>query len=104
MNDRALTSFSLFAWGMLNTFLPLLLGILSLVGLRPRAAHAAEAYHRAARSRERDRTPWPATKQRRHLISLVPFTNFLPPESVSTWRIARTEPDTQRIELPRSSS
>jgi membrane protein len=33
MNDRALTLASLLAWGMLNTFLPLLLGILSLVGL-----------------------------------------------------------------------
>lgn len=33
MNDRALTLASLLAWGMLNTFLPLLLGMLSLVGL-----------------------------------------------------------------------
>jgi membrane protein len=33
MDDRALTLASLLAWGMLNTFLPLLLGILSLVGL-----------------------------------------------------------------------
>jgi membrane protein len=33
MDDRALTLASLVAWGMLNTFLPLLLGILSLVGL-----------------------------------------------------------------------
>jgi membrane protein len=32
MDDRALTLASLVAWGMLNTFLPLLLGILSLVG------------------------------------------------------------------------
>jgi membrane protein len=33
MDDRALTLASLLAWGILNTFLPLLLGILSLVGL-----------------------------------------------------------------------
>src|SRR5581483_6655281 len=33
MDDRALTLASLLAWGMLNTLLPLLLGILSLVGL-----------------------------------------------------------------------
>jgi membrane protein len=33
MDDRALTLASLLAWGMLNTFLPLLLGILSLIGL-----------------------------------------------------------------------
>jgi len=33
MDDRGLTLASLLAWGMLNTFLPLLLGILSLVGL-----------------------------------------------------------------------
>jgi membrane protein len=33
MDDRALTLASLLAWGMLNTFLPLLLGVLSLIGL-----------------------------------------------------------------------
>ena len=33
MDDRALTLASLLAWGILNTFLPLLLGILSLIGL-----------------------------------------------------------------------
>jgi membrane protein len=33
MDDRGLTLASLLAWGILNTFLPLLLGILSLVGL-----------------------------------------------------------------------
>jgi membrane protein len=33
MDDRALTLASLVAWGILNTFLPLLLGILALVGL-----------------------------------------------------------------------
>jgi membrane protein len=33
MDDRALTLASLLAWGILNTFLPLLLGILSLSGL-----------------------------------------------------------------------
>lgn len=33
MDDRALTLASLLAWGMLNTFLPLALGILSLIGL-----------------------------------------------------------------------
>jgi membrane protein len=33
MDDRALTLASLLAWGMLNTFLPLLLGTLSLIGL-----------------------------------------------------------------------
>jgi uncharacterized BrkB/YihY/UPF0761 family membrane protein len=32
-DDRALTLASLLAWGMLKTFLPLLLGILSLIGL-----------------------------------------------------------------------
>jgi membrane protein len=32
MDDRALTLASLLAWGMLNTFLPLLLGILAIVG------------------------------------------------------------------------
>jgi membrane protein len=46
MDDRALTLASLVAWGMLNTFLPLLLGILALVGVvlgdSPEAA-AAEA-------------------------------------------------------------
>jgi membrane protein len=33
MDDRGLTLASLLAWGILNTFLPLLLGILSLIGL-----------------------------------------------------------------------
>ena len=33
MDDRALTLASLVAWGMLNTFLPLLLGVLALLGL-----------------------------------------------------------------------
>ena len=33
VDDRALTLASLVAWGMLNTFLPLLLGVLSLIGL-----------------------------------------------------------------------
>ncbi|MBV9323135.1 MAG: YihY/virulence factor BrkB family protein [Chloroflexi bacterium] len=33
MDDRGLMLASLLAWGMLNTFLPLLLGILSLIGL-----------------------------------------------------------------------
>jgi membrane protein len=33
MDDRALSLATLLAWGMLNTFLPLLLGVLSLVGL-----------------------------------------------------------------------
>jgi membrane protein len=33
MDDRGLTLASLVAWGMLNTFLPLLLGVLSLIGL-----------------------------------------------------------------------
>src|SRR4051794_14188137 len=33
MDDRALTLASLLAWGILNTFLPLLLGILSVIGL-----------------------------------------------------------------------
>jgi membrane protein len=33
MDDRALTLASLLAWGMLNTFLPLLLGIMALIGL-----------------------------------------------------------------------
>jgi membrane protein len=33
MDDRALTLASLLAWGMLNTFLPLLLGIFALIGL-----------------------------------------------------------------------
>ncbi len=33
LDDRALTLASLLAWGILNTFLPLLLGILSLIGL-----------------------------------------------------------------------
>src|SRR3954453_13562170 len=33
MNDRALTLASLLAWGILNTFLPLLLGILALIGV-----------------------------------------------------------------------
>jgi membrane protein len=33
MDDRGLTLASLLAWGMLNTFLPLLLGVLSLIGL-----------------------------------------------------------------------
>jgi uncharacterized BrkB/YihY/UPF0761 family membrane protein len=32
MDDRALTLASLVAWGMLKTLLPLLLGVLSLVG------------------------------------------------------------------------
>jgi membrane protein len=46
MDDRALTLASLVAWGMLNTFLPLLLGVLSLIGLLfgdSPAAAAAEA-------------------------------------------------------------
>jgi membrane protein len=46
MDDRALTLASLVAWGMLNTFLPLLLGVLSLIGLvlgDSPAAAAAEA-------------------------------------------------------------
>ena len=45
-DDRALTLASLVAWGMLNTFLPLLLGVLSLIGLLvgdSPAAAAAEA-------------------------------------------------------------
>jgi membrane protein len=46
MDDRAFTLASLVAWGMLNTFLPLLLGVLALVGVllgdSPEAA-AAEA-------------------------------------------------------------
>jgi membrane protein len=46
MDDRALTLASLVAWGMLNTFLPLLLGILALVGAllgdSPGAAAAEE--------------------------------------------------------------
>jgi membrane protein len=33
MDDRGLTLASLLAWGILNTFLPLLLGVLSLIGL-----------------------------------------------------------------------
>jgi membrane protein len=33
MDDRALTLASLLAWGMLNTLLPLVLGVLSLIGL-----------------------------------------------------------------------
>jgi len=33
MDDRALTLASLLAWGILNTFLPLLLGILAVLGL-----------------------------------------------------------------------
>jgi membrane protein len=33
LDDRALSLASLLAWGMLNTFLPLLLGVLALVGL-----------------------------------------------------------------------
>ena len=33
MDDRALTLASLVAWGMLNTFLPLLLGVLALLGI-----------------------------------------------------------------------
>jgi membrane protein len=33
MDDRGLTLASLLAWGMLNTFLPLLLGVLALIGL-----------------------------------------------------------------------
>ena len=33
MDDRGLTLASLVAWGMLNTFLPLLLGVLALIGL-----------------------------------------------------------------------
>ncbi len=44
MDDRALTLASLVAWGMLNTFLPLVLGVLSLIGLlvggSPAAAEA----------------------------------------------------------------
>jgi membrane protein len=43
MDDRALTLASLLAWGMLNTFLPLLLGILSLVGLLVGDSAAAAA-------------------------------------------------------------
>jgi len=46
LDDRALTLASLVAWGMLNTFLPLLLGVLSLIGLLlgdSPAATAAEA-------------------------------------------------------------
>src|SRR4051794_35527107 len=45
MDDRALTLASLLAWGMLNTFLPLILGVLSLIGLlfgESAAATAAE--------------------------------------------------------------
>ncbi|HEY2594463.1 MAG TPA: YihY/virulence factor BrkB family protein [Chloroflexota bacterium] len=33
MDDRGLTLASLLAWGMLNTFLPLLLGVLALIGV-----------------------------------------------------------------------
>ena len=33
MDDRGLTLASLLAWGILNTFLPLLLGVLSLIGV-----------------------------------------------------------------------
>jgi membrane protein len=33
MDDRGLTLASLLAWGILNTFLPLLLGVLALIGL-----------------------------------------------------------------------
>ena len=46
MDDRALTLASLVAWGMLNTFLPMLLGVLALVALLlgdSPAAAAAEA-------------------------------------------------------------
>jgi membrane protein len=45
LDDRALTLASLVAWGILNTFLPLLLGIVALVGLvfgRLAAASAVE--------------------------------------------------------------
>lgn len=46
MDDRALMLASLLAWGMLNTFLPVLLGVLALIGLflgdSPAAAAAEE--------------------------------------------------------------